>query len=120
MIALKARVPVIPCYIEGAPTTARHWARSSCGPAPGDRGPANRPEREYYGRDSDKEALGELTLRFLTEIARLAKNDSFQPRLAGRKWGFDGTDSEHHEAEAGTDSKHSPAGRGSEGPSPPA
>jgi 1-acyl-sn-glycerol-3-phosphate acyltransferase len=116
MIALKARVPVIPCYIEGAPYNGsalgsflmRARARVTLG-QPIDLS-------AYYGRDSDKEVLGELTLRFLAEIARLAKNDSFEPRLAGRKWGFDGTDSDHADAEEGANSDHSPAGSGSDGP----
>ena len=41
---------------------------------------------EYYGRESDKTVLPELTKKFLVEIARLAGVENYQPRLAGRHW----------------------------------
>jgi 1-acyl-sn-glycerol-3-phosphate acyltransferase len=84
MIALKARAPVIPCYIHGAP-----YDDTALGcllmPAavrlvigqPIDLSP-------YFDRTSDRELLDELTLRFLKEIARLGGDNHFQPRLAGR------------------------------------
>ena len=86
LIALKAGVPVIPCYIEGAP-----YNGSALGPflmtahahvtigQPIDLS-------SYFGRESDREVLAELTKRFLKEIAHLAKNDSFEPQLAGKRW----------------------------------
>ena len=40
----------------------------------------------YFGRESDREVLAELTKRFLKEIAHLAKDDSFEPQLAGKRW----------------------------------
>jgi 1-acyl-sn-glycerol-3-phosphate acyltransferase len=84
LIALKARVPVIPCYIRGAPydgttfgvflTPARVHVE------------VGRPIdlSEYYGREHDKEVLEEITRRFLIEIARLAGVKNFKPQLAGR------------------------------------
>ncbi len=84
MIALKARVPVVPCYLSGSPYTG-----TSLGPlvtpaharlvigAPLD-------ISAYYGRDGEREVLEELTLRFLREIARLAGRPDFRPSLAGR------------------------------------
>jgi 1-acyl-sn-glycerol-3-phosphate acyltransferase len=84
LIALKARVPVIPCYLGGSPyggtalspllTPAK--ARLVIG-KPIDLSP-------YYGREDDREVLGELTKRFLREIAQLAGRGDFEPRLAGR------------------------------------
>ena len=83
MIALKARVPVIPCYVHGAPYDGTAW------------GCLLMPAKvtltvgqpidisEYYGRE-DREVLEMLTLRFMREIANLAGHPEFQPRLAGR------------------------------------
>ncbi|HUY89721.1 MAG TPA: lysophospholipid acyltransferase family protein [Pirellulales bacterium] len=86
MVALKARVPVIPCYIEGSPydgttlgfllLTARTRLR------------VGRPIdiSEYYDREGDREVLEELTKRFMIEIANLAGVDDYEPELAGRRW----------------------------------
>jgi len=86
LIALKAQVPVIPCYVSGCPRGATIL------------GTMFTPARtrlvvgepidvaSYAGRERDKSALEELTLVFLKEIARLAGRDDFQPRLAGRRW----------------------------------
>ena len=83
LIALRARVPVVPCYCEGRPT--RHHAGGAVMPAhvrlvigpPIDLSP-------YYGRGNDREVLEELTLEFLRAIARLAGRPDFEPSLAGR------------------------------------
>ena len=86
MVALKARVPVIPCYIAGSPydgttlgfllMTAR--TRLSVG----------RPIdiSEYYGQEGDREVLEELTKRFMVEIANLAGVEDYEPELAGKRW----------------------------------
>lgn len=86
LIALSARVPVIPCYIEGAPYKRQPW------------GPLLMPARvrvvfgapldlsEYFGREHDADVLHQLTLRLMEEIARLAGRKDFRPRLAGRRW----------------------------------
>lgn len=83
LIALKARVPVIPCYVHGAPYDGTSWG---CLLMPakvtltvGD--PID--ISAYYGRE-DREVLEMLTLRFLREIAALAGRKDFVPRLAGR------------------------------------
>jgi 1-acyl-sn-glycerol-3-phosphate acyltransferase len=84
LIALKARVPVVPCYIAGSPYDGTVW-RCLFMPAkirlrvgqPLDLSP-------YYDRDDDREVLENLTKRFLIEIAKLAGCPDFQPKLAGR------------------------------------
>lgn len=84
LIALKAEVPVIPCYIEGAPYDGTAWGcffmpakvtvhigrliDISC----------------YYGLEPDKHVLDELTKIFMIEIARLAGVEDYQPQVAGR------------------------------------
>ena len=86
LVALKARVPVIPCYIDGAPYGGTAL------------GPFLRRARvkvtigepldlsEFYDRENDQGVLEELTKRFLVAIAHLAGDDQFVPQLAGRRW----------------------------------
>ena len=84
LIALKARVPVIPCFIEGSPydgTTLGALlmhARVTV--------TVGRPIdlSEYYGREGERGLLEELTRRFMRDIARLGGHPDFQPELAGR------------------------------------
>jgi 1-acyl-sn-glycerol-3-phosphate acyltransferase len=84
LIALKARAPVVPCYIHGAPYDGTTLGcllmpaavRLEIG-EPIDLAP-------YFGREDDRAVLEELTLRFLGAIARLAERPDFQPQLAGR------------------------------------
>jgi 1-acyl-sn-glycerol-3-phosphate acyltransferase len=86
LVALKARVPVIPCYIQGAPYDGTVWG-SLFMPAkvrllignPIDLSP-------YYGREQDHEVLEMLAKRLLHEIAILAGHPEFEPQLAGRSW----------------------------------
>lgn len=86
LVALKARVPVIPCYIHEAPYDGSMLGcfvipakvRVSIGPAI-DLTP-------YFGREREEGVLQELTKRFLYEIAKLAGHPEFEPELAGRKW----------------------------------
>ena len=87
MIALKARVPIVPCYIEGSPYDGTVWgclfmpakARLVVG-QPIDLS-------AYFGRESDREVLRSLTRRVLHEIAALAGHPEFEPLLAGRTGG---------------------------------
>jgi len=84
MIALKARVPVVPCYLSGSPYDGTPWGCLLM--------PAKVHLRigrpldisAYYGRENEREVLEDLTRRFLVEIARLAGRPDFQPELAGR------------------------------------
>ena len=86
LIALKCRVPVIPCYIADAPFDGTEFgcmlmtAQTRC--IVGD--PIDLSG--YYDREHSRQVLGEVTKRFLVEIARLAGHDDFEPELAGRSW----------------------------------
>lgn len=84
LIALKARVPVIPCYISGSPFDGTIW-HSLFTPATV-RLQFGRPidVSEFYGREREREVLEHLTRRFLSEIAALAGKRDYQPELAGR------------------------------------
>lgn len=86
LIALKARVPVIPCYVSGTPYNANEFGcllmfahvHVEVG----------RPMdiSEFYGRENEKSVLEELTKRCLCEIAKLGGQKDYVPRLAGRNW----------------------------------
>ncbi|MEX0978711.1 MAG: lysophospholipid acyltransferase family protein [Pirellulales bacterium] len=86
LIALKARVKVIPCFIQGAPYDGtalgsffmRGNARVTVG-KPIDLS-------SYFDREGEKTVLQDLTKLFLVEIAKLAGVDDFEPKLAGRQW----------------------------------
>ncbi|MDG2207891.1 MAG: lysophospholipid acyltransferase family protein [Pirellulales bacterium] len=69
LIALKAQVPVVPCYLEGVPYDGTFWGclfmsgrvKLTIGK------PINLAP--YYDRERDHQVLGELTLLFLKRIA---------------------------------------------------
>jgi 1-acyl-sn-glycerol-3-phosphate acyltransferase len=86
LIALRARVPVVPCFVDGAPYDGT--ALGSFFMAAKARIVVGQPIdlSPYYGREGDKTVFQELTKKFLVEIAKLAGATSFEPRLAGRNW----------------------------------
>ena len=89
MIALKARVPVVPCFVTGSPYEGSVFG---CFFKPAKaRLVVGKPIdiSEYYDRDGDRETLDKLTKRFLVEIASLAGRQDFQPQLAGRDYKTD-------------------------------
>jgi 1-acyl-sn-glycerol-3-phosphate acyltransferase len=86
LIALKARVPIIPCYVAGTKYVGSELrsifrcakVRLIIG-RPIDLSP-------YYDRERTRAVLEEITLTVLSEIARLAGCDDFQPKLAGSSY----------------------------------
>ena len=84
LIALKARAPVVPCYIENAPYDG---TTLGCLLMPASvRLTIGQPIdlSAYFNRGADREVLDELTVQFLRAIAQLAGNEDFKPRVAGR------------------------------------
>jgi 1-acyl-sn-glycerol-3-phosphate acyltransferase len=84
MIALKARAPVVPFYIEGAPYRG---SVLGCLLMPAHvRMTIGQPIdlSDYHGREDDREILDELTKRFIREIAKLANRPDFKPEITGR------------------------------------
>lgn len=84
MIALKARAPVVPCYVKGSP-----YRGSILGclliPAKVEVVVGPRIDlSDYFDRGTDRAVLQELTRRFLREIAELAGCPHHEPELAGR------------------------------------
>jgi 1-acyl-sn-glycerol-3-phosphate acyltransferase len=84
MIALKARAPVVPCYIHGAPYDGTPLGCLLMPAAVRLKIGEPIDLSAYFDRTSDRELLDELTLRFLKAIAQLAGDNDFQPQLAGR------------------------------------
>ncbi|HJN10271.1 MAG TPA: lysophospholipid acyltransferase family protein [Pirellulaceae bacterium] len=85
-VALKARVPIVPCYIEGAPYAGTAWSpffltartRVTFG-EPVDLSP-------YFEQDHDKVWSGAKMLEIVAKIAELADEPPDQLRLAGKNW----------------------------------
>lgn len=86
LVALKARVPIIPVWISGSPYDGtptgplkmRAHVRVKIGPTI-DISP-------YFDREKEEGVTQEISLRVLKELARLAGDPDFQPQLAGRRW----------------------------------
>ena len=86
LVALRARAPLLPCYIAGSPFDGTPWSpffmsarvQLQFGEAI-DLSP-------YYDREPSDELVKELMTRVVKEIARLAGQDDFEPAFAGRRW----------------------------------
>ena len=86
LIALRARVPAVPCYIRGAPFDGTEWgcffmmAKTHV--------KIGKPIdlSAYYDRADQREVQGEITKLFLREIARLAGVEDYPAQLAGKRW----------------------------------
>lgn len=86
LVALKAKVPIIPCYLDGSPFSGAVWspflmtART--------RVTYGRPIdlSEYYERQHEDGLLVEVMGRCAREIAALAGRTDYEPQLAGRRW----------------------------------
>lgn len=86
LIALQAGVPILPCYIEGSPYHKTPWSPFLM--ITKSRVRFGRPidTTPYLDRVDDREVHGDLTLQAMKEIARLAGQPDFEPKLAGRHW----------------------------------
>ncbi len=86
LVALRARVPIVPMYISGSPYNGTAM------------GPLLMPAKvrvkigppidlsAYFSREKDEGVLQEITKLVMLEIAKLAGHPEFQPELAGRRW----------------------------------
>ncbi len=85
-VALRARAPLLPCYIDGSPFGGTPWS------------PFFMPARvrvqfgelidlsPYFDNEPNDRLIKELMTRGVKEIARLAGQEEFEPEFAGRKW----------------------------------
>jgi len=86
LVALKARVPIIPVFITGSP-----YDGSPMGPLKMRakvRVKIGEPMdlTAYYGREKEEGVTQEITKQLLREMAKLAGHPEFEPQLAGRRW----------------------------------
>jgi 1-acyl-sn-glycerol-3-phosphate acyltransferase len=86
LVALKACVPVVPCYIEGSPYGGTAWSPFFMRARVTVRFGEPIDLTEFYGREGESGVIGALLMEVMSEIARLAGRSDFQPCLAGRKW----------------------------------
>ncbi len=101
LIALRAKVKVIPCYVTGVPYNGTPLGSYfMAGRAHVNVGQPIDLSQDY-GREGDKSVLQEITKVFLVEIAKLAGVPDFQPQIAGRNWKSGEPDSSQDEVEAG-------------------
>lgn len=85
-VALRARVPIVPCYLEGAPFRKEPWspflmsARVTL--------KMGRPLdlSNYFDREQDEQVVQEIMTQVVQEMARLAGCENFQLTFAGRHW----------------------------------
>lgn len=86
LVALRARVPILPCYIEGSPykgsVTSGLFTRANVRVYFGEIFDLT----PYFGRESEDGLVGDVTIRVIQKIAELAGRSEFQPKLAGRRW----------------------------------
>jgi 1-acyl-sn-glycerol-3-phosphate acyltransferase len=86
VMALRARVPIVPCYIEGSPFNRVPWS------------PFFMPAKvritfgepmdlsDHYESYGDKAVIEGLMRRCFKSVAALAGQSDFEPQLAGRNW----------------------------------
>jgi 1-acyl-sn-glycerol-3-phosphate acyltransferase len=86
LVALRARVPILPCYVDGSPYDGTAWSPLLMSAKA--RVVFGRPLdlSEYFDRQEEDGLVAELMVRVAREIARLAGCQSFEPQLAGRRW----------------------------------
>lgn len=86
LIALRAQVPILPCYIEGAPFGGTELSpflmTAHVRVVFGD--PIDLSS--FYDKNPGSEALRSVMKLCVAEIARLAGQPDFEPQFAGRKW----------------------------------
>jgi len=86
LVALRARVPIIPCFIHDAPYDGTYWG---CLFMPAKvRLVIGQPIdlSAYFDRGRDPELLKKITRDVMREMARLAGHPDFEPQIAGRRW----------------------------------
>ena len=86
LIALKARVPIVPCYIEGSPFAGTVWSPFLMTARVRVHFGQPLELTEYFERENEEGIAEEIILRAVRRIAELANRIDFEPVLAGRKW----------------------------------
>lgn len=85
LVAIKAGVPVIPCYIQGAPYR-RTAASPFFMPARVEVRFGQPLDPKDFKEETDERRAEQFTRSIVRAIAELAGKRHFEPRMAGRKW----------------------------------
>jgi 1-acyl-sn-glycerol-3-phosphate acyltransferase len=86
LVALKAGVPVVPCYIRGAPYRRYPWSPLLMPARVEVRFGAPIDPSRFANGERDDRAAKEFTREIMKAIATLAGQPDFQPQIAGRVW----------------------------------
>ncbi len=85
LIALKARAPIVPCYIEGSPTTEYPWQTLLRTAKVTLRIGKPFDLSRYYDHHADRQLLAELTAEVMRAVLRLGGHVDFVPQVRGAK-----------------------------------
>jgi 1-acyl-sn-glycerol-3-phosphate acyltransferase len=86
LVALKARVPMIPCYIQGAPYDRVPWSPLFMTARVRIHFGQPLDLSEFFDREQDLDVVAEVLRRAMKAIAALAGQPDFEPQIAGRDW----------------------------------
>jgi 1-acyl-sn-glycerol-3-phosphate acyltransferase len=86
LVALKARVPLVPIHISGSPYDGSAWSPLLMTARVVVRFGNPVLLTDLFGRESEEGVLEEAMRRCVAQIALLAGQPSFKPQLAGRHW----------------------------------
>jgi 1-acyl-sn-glycerol-3-phosphate acyltransferase len=86
LVALKAGVPIVPCYIRGAPYRRYPWSPLLMPAHVEVRFGAPIDPTRFGNNGKDENAAQEITREILKAIAALADQADFEPQIAGRVW----------------------------------
>ncbi|HMC11137.1 MAG TPA: lysophospholipid acyltransferase family protein, partial [Pirellulaceae bacterium] len=86
LVAMKAGVPVVPCYIQGAPYRRYPWSPLLMSARVEVRFGEPLDPTKFCGPAGEEGGAQQFTLEILKAIAKLAGRSDFEPRIAGRNW----------------------------------
>ena len=86
LIALKARVPIVPCYLKGTPYRRYVWSPFLMRARVEIRFGEPLELSEFYGREGEAGVPQEVMRRTVKALAALAGEPDFEPQMAGAKW----------------------------------
>jgi 1-acyl-sn-glycerol-3-phosphate acyltransferase len=86
LVAMKAGVPIVPCYIQGAPYRRTSWSPLLMPARVEVRFGEPIPSTAVTVSNGDENLAVELTRRAIRAIAALAGQAEYEPRIAGRNW----------------------------------
>jgi 1-acyl-sn-glycerol-3-phosphate acyltransferase len=86
LVARKAGVPIVPCYIQGAPYRRYLWSPLLMSARVEVQFGAPLDPAQFFGADGEEGSAREFTVQILKAIAKLAGREDFEPQIAGRNW----------------------------------